>query len=102
MARQVEQAHLDSKVYYISIVVVWASVCAILLVAPRPVLLTTGAAVLSFLLAPLLYVFNYYCVTRQIEDESLRPSMPSRLVAAAGVAFMVLASILFVIFCVGF
>lgn len=88
------------RIYRISLVVVWAAVCTILIVVPKPVLLTTSAAVLSFILAPFLFAFNYYCVTRQIGEKRFRPSFLSRAVALAGIIFMTVASVLFIVFCV--
>ncbi|MFH1435988.1 MAG: hypothetical protein ABIJ56_09755, partial [Pseudomonadota bacterium] len=88
------------RVYRISMVVVWAAVVVILIVVPRPVFLTTSAAVLSFILAPLLCFFNYYCVTRHITEESLRPSPVNRVIALCGILFMTAASVLFIVFCV--
>jgi Mn2+/Fe2+ NRAMP family transporter len=99
--RRPADSPLWNRIYRLSLLVVWASVCLILFLIPRPVFLTTSAAVLSFLLAPLIFAFNYYCVTRQIEDEKLRPSRPGRWLALAGIAFMTLSSILFIAFCVG-
>lgn len=63
---------------------------------PDPVLLVTVAAVASFLLAPLTYALNYYCVTRQIDDRSLRPSPALRLWALIGIICMTVATLLFV------
>jgi len=45
---------------------------------PDPVALVTVAAIVSFLLAPVLYALNHYCVTRLIEDPGLRPGPAMR------------------------
>lgn len=62
---------------------------------PDPVLLVTVAAVASFLLAPVLSLFNYWCVTRQIEDPALRPGRALRIWALAGIACATTAAGLF-------
>ncbi len=63
----------------------------------NPVTLVTIAAVASFLLAPILYALNYYCVTRLIPQPSLRPSAPLRLWAVIGIACMAAATLFFMI-----
>ena len=52
---------------------------------PDPVDLVTVAAVASFLLSPMTFVFNYYCVTRLVEDPDHRPGRGLRLWALAGI-----------------
>ena len=52
---------------------------------PDPVLLVTVAAVASFLLSPVTFALNYWCVTRLVEDPEQRPSTGLRLWAVAGV-----------------
>jgi len=53
---------------------------------PDPVALVTVAAVVSFLLAPIFFVLNHYCVTRLIEDPGLRPGRAMRLWSWLGIA----------------
>ncbi len=48
--------------------------------------------VVSLLVAPVLYSFNYYCVTRLIEDEAMRPGRALKLWAVAGIVMMTLAA----------
>lgn len=60
-----------------------------------PVLLVTIAAVASFLLAPLTYALNHWCVTRHVDDPALRPSPALRAWSIAGIACMTTASALF-------
>jgi Mn2+/Fe2+ NRAMP family transporter len=62
---------------------------------PDPVLLVTLAAVASFLLSPLTYALNYYCVTRHIEQPELRPSRLLRRWAIIGIACATAAAGLF-------
>jgi len=52
---------------------------------PDPVLLVTVAAVASFLLSPVTFALNYWCVTRLVEDPEQRPSTGLRVWAVAGV-----------------
>lgn len=52
---------------------------------PDPVLLVTVAAVASFLLSPITFALNYWCVTRLIEDPDQRPSTPLRVWAWLGI-----------------
>jgi Mn2+/Fe2+ NRAMP family transporter len=59
---------------------------------PNPVLVVTLVGVISLLIAPVLYGLNYYCVTRLIEDEALRPGTPLRAWAVAGMMFMTFAA----------
>jgi hypothetical protein len=58
---------------------------------PNPVLMVTLVGVVSLLVAPVLYGLNYYCVTRLIADESMRPSRPMRIWALGGIVIMTLA-----------
>ena len=51
---------------------------------PDPVLLVTAAAVVSFLLAPITYALNHYCVTR-LAPERMRPGRGLRLWSLAGI-----------------
>jgi Mn2+/Fe2+ NRAMP family transporter len=59
---------------------------------PDPVVLVTVAAVASFLLAPVTFALNYYCVTRLVDDPSLRPGRVLRGWAAGGIGFMALST----------
>ncbi len=52
---------------------------------PDPVDLVTVAAVASFLLSPMSFLFNYYCVTRLVEDPAHRPGRGLRLWALGGI-----------------
>jgi Mn2+/Fe2+ NRAMP family transporter len=62
---------------------------------PDPVVLVTIAAVASFLLSPLTYALNYYCVTRQIDAPDLRPGGLLRRWAIVGIACATAAAGLF-------
>jgi Mn2+/Fe2+ NRAMP family transporter len=62
---------------------------------PDPVVLVTIAAVASFLLSPLTYALNYYCVTRHIEQPNLQPGNFLRRWALFGIACATAAAGLF-------
>jgi len=62
---------------------------------PNPVVLVTVAAVASFLLAPVTFALNYYCVTRHIQRPEHRPGPVLRAWAWAGMACAVGAAGLF-------
>lgn len=81
----------------------WLFMAAIFLLAqaethllPDPVVLVTVAAVASFLLSPVTYALNYYCVTRLIEDEEARPGALLRAWSALGILCAAGAAGLFV------
>ncbi|MDP2497392.1 MAG: divalent metal cation transporter [Candidatus Palauibacterales bacterium] len=59
---------------------------------PDPVMLVTVAAVASFLLAPVTFGLNYWCVTRLVDDRELRPGRLLRGWAVAGIFFMAAAT----------
>lgn len=59
---------------------------------PDPVLLVTVAAVASFLLAPVTFGLNYWCVTRLVDDPDLRPGPALRAWAVVGILFMAAAT----------
>jgi Mn2+/Fe2+ NRAMP family transporter len=59
----------------------------------NPVALVLDVALLSLCIAPLYYGLNYYCVTRLIKDERFRPKISARLVALAGIAVVLLATL---------
>jgi Mn2+/Fe2+ NRAMP family transporter len=60
-----------------------------------PVVLVTVAAVASFLLAPMTYGLNYYCVTRLVDEPTLRPGAWLRAWALLGTMCMSAATALF-------
>jgi hypothetical protein len=62
-------------------------------ILPNPVLMVQLIGVVSLSVAPVLYALNYYCVTRLIEDEPMKPSRGLRVWAQAGLVFMTLAVI---------
>ena len=47
--------------------------------------------IVSLSVAPMLYGLNYYCVTRLIDEPSMRPSRSLRLWALSGLVFMLFA-----------
>ncbi|MDX1660193.1 MAG: Nramp family divalent metal transporter [Gemmatimonadota bacterium] len=62
-----------------------------------PVLLVTVAAVASFLLAPLTYALNHWCVTRYIPDPGLRPGPTLRWWSLIGILVVTAATTLFLV-----
>lgn len=62
---------------------------------PDPVVLVTIAAVASFLIAPVLFALNHYCVTRLVADPRLRPGRGLRIWSWAGMACVSAASLFF-------
>jgi Mn2+/Fe2+ NRAMP family transporter len=58
---------------------------------PDPVAMVQLVGLVSLAVAPLLYGLNYYCVTRLIDDEAMRPGLLLRLWGLAGFWFMLLA-----------
>ena len=64
--------------YWALLTVVWLAVIPILILFPKPVLLTKTAAVLGFLVAPFYYALNVYCASRFIPAGPLRPRMGGR------------------------
>jgi len=81
--------------YWALLIAVWVAVIPILILVPKPVLLTKTAAVVGFLVAPLYYVLNVYCAVRFIPEGPLRPSRAFLTAAWAGAAAMTAASVLF-------
>ncbi len=63
---------------------------------PDPVVLVTAAAVVSFLLAPILYYLNHHCVTRLIDDRALRPGPGLRAWSWLGMLAVASATVFFV------
>lgn len=82
------------RVYWIYLVAMVGGALLIVRVVPDPVRLITVLAAITFLFSPLYFVLNYWCVTRLIEDPSMRPSFWDRLVARVGIAFVVLTAVL--------
>lgn len=78
--------------YWALLGVVWLSVVLILWLWPKPVQLTTTAALLSLAVSPLYYALNYYCVTRHVKDPELLPGRGLRALALGGILFVLTAS----------
>jgi Mn2+/Fe2+ NRAMP family transporter len=64
---------------------------------PQPVVLVTFVATVTLLITPALYGFNVWCVTRRIEDPTLRPPRATVWLGWAGVAFMIGVAVLAVV-----
>ena len=78
--------------YWIFMVVIFAFSLVTNTLIPNPVLVITIVGVVSLSMAPVLYGMNYYCVTRLIDDEAMRPSGVLRAWAGAGLIFMTMAA----------
>jgi len=73
-----------------------AALVVIFVFKERPVALVLVAGVITFLLSPIYYLLNYYCVTRLIEDEELRPNQIHRILAILGIIAMTFASVIYI------
>jgi hypothetical protein len=65
--------------------------CAVYVSVGNPVLVVTGAALISLAVAPLLYALNLYCVRQDIGQPQLRPSRLTIWIAWAGIVVMLVA-----------
>ncbi len=81
--------------YWLFMIVIFGFIVVTNTLVPNPVLLVSLTGLLSLLVAPLLYVLNYYCVTRLIDDPELRPSRLNRIWGLAGIATMTLSVVFF-------
>ncbi len=77
--------------YWIFMAVIFTTAIFVNYNFPNPVLMVQFIGLVSLAVAPLLYGLNYYCVTRLIEDPSMRPSHGLRLWGLAGFWFMTAA-----------
>jgi Mn2+/Fe2+ NRAMP family transporter len=70
-----------------------SSICAAVTICcvGNPVAIVTAVAILSLAIAPVLYALNLRCVSRDIADPRLRPSIVTICTGWAGVLFMVAA-----------
>lgn len=82
--------------YWMFMAVIFGFALLVNTLLPNPVLLVTLVGLVSLMIAPVLYSLNYYCATRLIEDESLRPGRPYRAWAGAGIAFMLGAALFYI------
>ena len=58
---------------------------------PNPVLMVQLIGLVSLAVAPILYGLNYYCVTRLIDDDAMKPKPWLKLWGLAGLWFMTAA-----------
>ncbi len=82
---------MRSRLYFGFAIVSAVLACVTLLVVGRPVVLAIGASLISLAIAPLLYGFNLYCVTRHIDEPALRPSKISVGIAFVGIVTVIVA-----------
>ena len=83
--------HEADPAYWIFMAVIFTFAIFANYIFPNPVLMVQLIGLVSLAVAPLLYGLNYYCVTRLIEDPSMRPSHGLRLWGLAGFWFMTAA-----------
>lgn len=74
--------------YWVFMLVIFGFIVITNTLIPNPVLLVSLTGLLSLLVSPVLYVLNYYCVTRLIDDPALQPSRFTRLWGIAGIVTM--------------
>ena len=82
------------RVYWLTLVPMVVGSLVVVSLVPDPVTLITILAAVTFLLSPIYFVLNSYCVTRFIEDPAMRPSTLDRVIAKVGVVFIVGCAIL--------
>ena len=82
---------LRDPAYWIFMAVIFTTAIFVNYNFPNPVLMVQFIGLVSLAVAPLLYGLNNYCVTRLIEDPSMRPSHSLRLWGLAGFWFMTAA-----------
>jgi len=80
------------RVYVIILACMAAGAAVVMLLWPKPVMLTTAAALLSFLVAPLYAIMNYLCITKIVPGGSCSIGRASKISGIAGAAFLTLAS----------
>jgi Mn2+/Fe2+ NRAMP family transporter len=77
------------RLYWTYLLAMVVASLAVVRAVPDPVRLITILAALTFLFSPIYFVLNYWCVTRLIDDPSMRPSRAARWMAKVGVVFIV-------------
>ena len=82
----------SNPAYWIFMVVIFTFSLIMNTLIPNPALVVMYVGVVTLMLAPVLYSLNYYCVTRLIEDETMRPNKGLRLWALAGIVMMTFAA----------
>ncbi len=87
------RAKWRSRLYWIFVLFTAVLAFVLIVTIGKPVKLVMYVAFISFSVAPLYYGLNYYCVTRLVNDEALRPKIPARIIAVVGIALMLLAAL---------
>lgn len=77
----------SDPMYWMFMAAILAFAVSVNTIFPSPVLVVQLVGLLSLIVAPLLYGLNYYCVMR-LAPEDVRPSVPMRVWAVAGILFM--------------
>jgi Mn2+/Fe2+ NRAMP family transporter len=81
----------SNPAYWVFMAVIFAFAIGANRILPNPVAMVQLVGIVSLAVAPLLYGLNYYCVTRLIDDESMRPGRALRLWGVSGLLFMTFA-----------
>jgi Mn2+/Fe2+ NRAMP family transporter len=79
----------ERSVYWIYLVLILFYAILVATVMPNPVIMVLISGVTTLVVGPLVYGLNYYCVTRLIDDDSMRPNNRERVWAAIGIIFMI-------------
>lgn len=87
------RAKWRSRLYWIFVLFTAVLAFVLIVTIGKPVKLVMYVAFISFSVAPLYYGLNYYCVTRFVKDEALRPKIPARIIAVVGIILMLLAAL---------
>ena len=82
-----------ARLYWIFVLFTAVLAFVLIVTIGKPVKLVMYVAFISFSVAPLYYGLNYYCVTRFVNDEALRPKKPARVIAVVGIVLMLLAAL---------
>ncbi len=81
------------RLYWIFVLFTAVLAFVLIVTIEKPVKLVMYVAFISFSVAPLYYGLNYYCVTRFVSDEALRPKRPARVIAVVGIVLMLVAAL---------
>jgi len=81
----------NDPAYWYFMAVIFAFAIGANYIFPNPVRMVQLIGLVSLGVAPILYGLNYYCVTRLIDVESMKPKPWLRLWGLAGLWFMIAA-----------
>jgi Mn2+/Fe2+ NRAMP family transporter len=87
------RAKWRSGLYWIFVLFTAVLAFVLIVTIGKPVKLVMYVALISFCVAPLYYGLNYYCVTRFVSEEALRPKRAARVIAVVGIVLMLAAAL---------